>query len=78
MTVAVWPFTVTVAERLVVVVFVVAFNATVPEPVPVAPETTVNHDLLLVAVQVHPAFVLTVTFNAPPDADADCEVGVSA
>ena len=40
-------------------------KATVPLPVPLAPEVIVSHEALLVAVQVQPVVVVTVTVLAP-------------
>src|SRR5206468_4096110 len=44
-----------------VVVFGAAVNPTLPEPVPAAPLEIVTHDAPLVAVQLHPGVVVTMT-----------------
>jgi hypothetical protein len=45
---------------------------TVPLPVPLAPDVTDNHEVLLVAVHVQPEPVVTVTGpTAPPPAATD-------
>ena len=67
-TVNVLPATVNVAVRVAVVVFAAALNATGPVPLPLAPEVTVSHAALLVAVQPHPVGAVTVTEPAPPAA----------
>ena len=43
-----------------------AVTVTAPFPVPLAPLVTVNHAALLVAVQPHPAGVVTETDALPP------------
>jgi hypothetical protein len=43
-----------------------AVNVTVPVPLPVFPVVTWIHVALLIAVQVPPADVVTVTLNVPP------------
>jgi hypothetical protein len=70
-TVKVCPATVNVAERAAVVVFAAAANVTVPLPLPVAPAEMVTHPALLVAVQAHPALVVTSTVPDPPAAAND-------
>jgi hypothetical protein len=48
-----------------------------PGPLPVAPDTIVNHGTLLVAVHVHPTAVVTaIGVPVPAVAPADCVVGV--
>ncbi len=63
---------VSVAVRGVAVVLAVAANATVPFPVPLAPEVTVSQLALLAAVQAHPAGVVTVTEPVAAGAVNDC------
>lgn len=58
-----------------VVVLDAAVNPTLPEPVPLAPLEIVTHDAPLVAVQLHPEVVVTVTVALPPVADSDWLVG---
>ena len=52
-------------------VLAATLNATVPFPLPVAPEVIDNHASLLDAVQGHSADAVTVTLLAPPAALAD-------
>ena len=54
-----------------------AVKLTVPLPVPVLPEVIVIHGELLLAVQVHPAEVVTVTLPVPPAAFTFKSVGVT-
>jgi hypothetical protein len=54
-----------------VVVLGAAVKPTVPEPVPAAPLEIVTHDAPLVAVQLHPEVVVTLTVPLPPAADSD-------
>ena len=63
------------AVRESVVVLDAAVNPTLPEPVPLAPLEIVTHDAPLVAVQLHPEVVVTVTVPPPPAADNDWLVG---
>jgi hypothetical protein len=71
-TVNVVPAIVIVPVWAVVVALAAALNATVPLPVPLAPEVTVSHDvLLLTAVQAHVAPAVTVTEPVPPAAPSD-------
>lgn len=77
MTVAVWPFTVIVADRLLVRAFAAALRTTVPAPAPPAPEVIVSHDALLVALHVQLAAVLTARFSIPPAGGTDWVVGVT-
>ena len=58
-------------------VFAPAENVTVPEPLPLAPEVTVSHALLLVAAQVQLAPVVTVKLPVPPVSGIVCDVGDS-
>jgi len=60
-----------------VVVFGAAVNPTLPEPVPAAPPVIVTHDAPLVAVQLHPELVVTLTVPLPPAADRDRLAGAS-
>src|SRR5579872_4556102 len=67
MIVNVWPAMVSVPVRLLTEVFATAEYATLPLPVPVAPEVIEIQDALLVAVQVASiAFAVTVTEPVPP------------
>jgi len=50
-------------------VFAVQLNATVPFPPPEAPDVTVSHGALLLAVQLHPVAVVTVTVPEPAVAE---------
>jgi hypothetical protein len=47
-------------------------------PLPLAPDVTVNHALLLVAVQLHPVGAVMPTVPVPPVPTTDCEVAESA
>lgn len=69
------PAIVSVAFRAIVPVLAAAVYATVPEPVPLAPLVIVAHVAALVAVQLHPADVVTVTVPLPPLAGSDWLVG---
>ena len=60
-TVTLWPAMVSVAVRAVAVVLATALNATVPLPVPLAPEVTVSQLALLAAVQAQPVGAVTDT-----------------
>lgn len=70
-TVNVFPAIVSVAERDAVVVFAAAVKSAVPPPLPVAPLVIVTHEAALVAFQVQPAPVVTVTAPVPPVAATD-------
>jgi len=48
--------------------FAAAVNATVPLPLPVAPDVIVIHGALLLAVHRQPAVVVTFEVPVPPDA----------
>jgi hypothetical protein len=74
-TVKLLPAIVSVALLVAVVVFNAAVNLTLPEPLPVAPLVIVTHEAPLVAVQLHPAVVVTVTVPLPPDPASDWLVG---
>jgi len=53
-------------------VFTAAVNATVPPPLPVAPDVIVNQDVVVAAVHVHPAAAVTeIDGAAPPLAAID-------
>jgi hypothetical protein len=69
---------VSVAVRAGGVVEVEAVIVTVPLPDPLAPLVMVNHDALLVAVQVHPAAAVTVIDAVPPAAGMETAVCDSA
>jgi hypothetical protein len=71
LTVKVFPPIVSVPLRAVVDGFAVALNATDPVPLPDAPDVTVNHVSLLVAVQAQPAAAVTATVPVPPVAVTD-------
>ena len=47
-----------------------------PLPEPLAPEVMVTNELLLAAVQLQPACVVTVTLPVPPSAPKDRLVGL--
>jgi hypothetical protein len=70
-----FPAIVSVAVLATAVVLAAAVNPTLPELVPLAPLEIVTHDALLVAVQLHPAVVVTVTVPLPPAADSAWLVG---
>jgi hypothetical protein len=74
-TVSVRPAIVRVPVRCVVAVFAATVTATVPLPLPDAPEVIVSHDALLVAVQPHPPATVTVTDSGSPDAGEVRTVG---
>jgi hypothetical protein len=59
---AVWP---------VVLVLAGALNATAPGPVPLAPDVTVSHDALLLAVHAQPLVAVMVTEPVPPADGSD-------
>ena len=75
MTVNVMPAIVRVPLWALVPVLAAALKATVPLPVPLAPEVTVSHDALLTAVHAHPAPAVNVTLPVPPAAPSDWLVG---
>ena len=76
MTVNVVPAIVMVPLWVPVVVLAAALKATVPLPVPLAPDVTVSQDvLLLTAVQAHVAPAVTVTEPVPPAEPSDWLVG---
>ncbi len=57
--------------------FEATLNLTVPLPLPDAPEVTVIHESLLVAVQPQPVPAETATgVPAPPFSSIDCFVGL--
>ena len=55
-----------------------ALNWTVPLPLPLAPDVTVNHDALLTAVQAQSGAVVTATLPVPPAAGSFALVGAMA
>ena len=59
------------AVRPVVLVLAVALNATVPVPVPLAPDVTVSHDAVLLAVHPQPLVAVIVTEPVPPADGSD-------
>ena len=69
------PPIVSVAERAVDVVLAAPVNPTLPDPVALAPLVIVTHDAPLVAVQAHPADVVTITVPLPPPAESDWLAG---
>src|SRR6476620_11257132 len=75
-TVKVWPAIMSAAERGPPVV-AAALYATVPLPLPLAPEVIVSHAALLVAVQAHPAALVTGTLPVPPPAGTLAVVAAS-
>ena len=74
-TVNVWPAMVTVPERAPPVL-AATLNATEPFPLPLAPEVTVTHAALLLAVQAQPLPADTATVPVPPDAAIEELVGL--
>jgi hypothetical protein len=64
--VKVCPAIVSVAVRAAVLVLADALNATAPAPVPLAPDVTVSHDALLLAVHAQPFVAVIVTDPVPP------------
>jgi hypothetical protein len=64
----VWPAIVSVADRALVVVFAAAVKLTVPEPERPVPLEMVTHAAPLVALQLHPTPVVTLTLLLPPPA----------
>ncbi len=65
LTVNVWPPIVSAADRATLDVAAAAY-CTVPLPLPFAPDVTVSHDALLLAVHGHPSAVVTATLPEPP------------
>ena len=59
------------AVRPVVLVLAAALNATALVPVPLAPDVTVSHDALLLAVHPHPLVAVMVTEPVPPADGSD-------
>ena len=70
-TVNVWPPTVIVPVRALVALLAATLNATVAVSVPLAVLVTVTQLTLLVAVQLHPAPVVTVKDPVPPPDGSD-------
>jgi hypothetical protein len=60
------PAIVSVADRALVVVLAAAVKLTVPEPARPVPLEMVTHVAPLVAVQLHPTPVVTLTLLLPP------------
>jgi hypothetical protein len=76
-TVTVWPATVRVPLREVVVVLAAALKVTVPLPLPLAPAVTVIQAALLAAVQAQPAGIVTATEPVAPPVATLCESGAT-
>ena len=76
-TVKVCPPAVIVAVREAVLAFAATENATVPLPLPLAPDVTVTHAAELVAVHAQPDDELTLNEPVPPLAATDWLVGDS-
>jgi hypothetical protein len=55
-----------------------ALKETDPSPEPFAPDVTVSHDELLVAVHVHPVSAVTVILPFPPEVWKFCSVGATS
>ena len=68
MTVNVWPPTVNVPLRGLVLVLAEIEKPTVPLPVPVPPVTVIQDPALLTVLQAQPVVVVTVTLPEPPAA----------
>ena len=75
-TLKVWPATVPVIARVVVVVLAATVNVTDPGPVRPVPFWNVRKLLPLVALQAQPAWVVTVTLPLVPPAGALMLVGL--
>ena len=73
-TVNVWPAMVRVPVRATPGL-AAELKLTGPFPAPAAPDVTVIQGALLVAVQAHPAAVVTDVEPVPPPAPIDCDVG---
>ena len=71
----VWPATVSVPVREDVAVFAAIEKATIPLPLPLAPEVMVNQASLLVAVHVQPVAVVTLALLELAAAAGFSEVG---
>jgi hypothetical protein len=65
-TLSVWPATVIVPERVTVLVFRAAVKATVPFPLPDAPDVMTNQATLLIAVHEQPGAVVTPMVPVAP------------
>ena len=74
-TVTVWPATVSVPVRGEVAVLAAMAKATVPFPLPLAPDVIVSQESLLVAVQVQPVVVVTLALLDPAVAAGLNDVG---
>lgn len=77
LTVKVRPAIVTVPERPGPFVPEIV-RLTVPLPEPLAPDVTVIHETLLLAVQAQPVPAVTETLPLPPEAGTDCVSGAIA
>jgi hypothetical protein len=78
LTVKVAPAIVKVPLRAAVVVFAAALMPTVPLPLPLAPDVTLNHVSLLAAVHGQPVPAVTLTVPVPPAAVIAWLVGLIA
>jgi hypothetical protein len=78
LTVTVWPAAVNVPVRAAPVVLAVTLNVTEPMPDPVAPEVTVIHDAVGVAVQEHDVPDVTLSVRLVASASTSKVVGVTA
>jgi hypothetical protein len=76
-TVTACPATVSTPDLREVVGFAVKEYDTVPDPVPLAPVVIVIHETALLAVHVHPAWVVTDTLPVPAVAAAVAAVGAT-
>jgi hypothetical protein len=75
-TVNVWPATTMEPDRLAPE-FAATVNATVPLPLPAAPEVTVIHGADATAVHAHPLDAVTVKLPVPPAAGTVAPPGFS-
>jgi hypothetical protein len=71
------PATVSVPVRGEADVFAAMLNATVPLPLPLPPEVIVNHEAVLVAIQLQPPVVVTMALPDPAAATGFSEVGAT-
>lgn len=69
MTTSVWPAIVTDPVRCASLVLAATSMPTVPLPLPVAPEVTLSHAELLVALHAQPLAVFTDTATGSPAAE---------
>lgn len=70
-----WPAIVSVADRALVVVFAAAVKVMLPEPDLPVPLEIVTQAAPLVALQVHPTPVVTLTLLLPPPAAIASPIG---